>query len=242
MKSMLIVKNNEFESCERVLHHAGLSHRFKEHCLMAITHNLGFPRIGARRELKRALEAYWKGDIDQAALRDTGRTLRAEHWRAQMGAGIDLIPVGDFAYYDHMLNMTALLGAVDCVAIFCETFGDLPVTQRSKKLATSMPSAARVRPASAPVFVLRSAAHFDQGSHNDSTPVRRPSILSPPSLALRLRPNLRPSGDAGVVAHHSATLRFRVLLRRPASATATGWTSTAISPWRAARRRSRPWK
>jgi 5-methyltetrahydropteroyltriglutamate--homocysteine methyltransferase len=79
---------------------------------MAITHTLGFPRIGARRELKRALEAYWKGDIDQASLRDTGRTLRTAHWRAQWGAGLDLIPVGDFAYYDHMLNMTALLGAI----------------------------------------------------------------------------------------------------------------------------------
>jgi 5-methyltetrahydropteroyltriglutamate--homocysteine methyltransferase len=79
---------------------------------MAITHNLGFPRIGARRELKQALEAYWSGAINQAALREAGRRLRETHWRQQMGAGIDLIPVGDFAYYDQMLNMTALLGAL----------------------------------------------------------------------------------------------------------------------------------
>ena len=48
---------------------------------MALAHNLGFPRIGADRELKKALEAYWKGDIDQAALKDVGRQLRATHWQ-----------------------------------------------------------------------------------------------------------------------------------------------------------------
>lgn len=79
---------------------------------MAITHSLGFPRIGIRRELKTALEAYWRGETDQAALRGVGQQLRERHWQAQMEAGLDLIPVGDFAYYDHMLNMTALLGAI----------------------------------------------------------------------------------------------------------------------------------
>nr|WP_201276343.1 5-methyltetrahydropteroyltriglutamate--homocysteine S-methyltransferase [Methylotetracoccus oryzae] len=80
--------------------------------MVAVTHNLGFPRIGARRELKRALESYWKGATDEASLREAGRRIRAEHWRLQMSSGVDLIPVGDFAYYDHMLNMTALLGAI----------------------------------------------------------------------------------------------------------------------------------
>ncbi|RYU62472.1 5-methyltetrahydropteroyltriglutamate--homocysteine S-methyltransferase [Methylolobus aquaticus] len=79
---------------------------------MAVTHNLGFPRIGVRRELKGALESYWKGATDEASLREAGRRIRAEHWRLQMSSGVDLIPVGDFAYYDHMLNMTALLGAI----------------------------------------------------------------------------------------------------------------------------------
>lgn len=50
---------------------------------MALAHNLGFPRIGADRELKKALEAYWKGDIDQAALNAVGRELRAKHWQLQ---------------------------------------------------------------------------------------------------------------------------------------------------------------
>jgi len=79
---------------------------------MALTHNLGFPRIGARRELKQALEAYWRGDIDDEKLNGTAAELRQRHWMLQRDLGIDLIPAGDFALYDQMLNMTALLGAV----------------------------------------------------------------------------------------------------------------------------------
>ena len=49
---------------------------------MALTHNLGFPRIGARRELKQALEAYWRGDIDDGNLNGTAAELRQRHWTA----------------------------------------------------------------------------------------------------------------------------------------------------------------
>ena len=79
---------------------------------MALTHNLGFPRIGAHRELKRALEAYWRQDIDAGQLQKQAQVIRERNWLVQKEKGIDLIPVGDFALYDHMLNMTALLGAV----------------------------------------------------------------------------------------------------------------------------------
>ena len=78
---------------------------------MTIAHNLGFPRIGAQRELKKAVEAYWKGELDEAGLRAIGKSLRTQNWQLQQQAGIQLIPVGDFAYYDQMLNMTTLLGA-----------------------------------------------------------------------------------------------------------------------------------
>ncbi|ARO86862.1 5-methyltetrahydropteroyltriglutamate--homocysteine S-methyltransferase [Nitrosospira lacus] len=78
---------------------------------MALTHNLGFPRIGARRELKQTLEACWRGDIDEQQLQIKAAELRKHHWIVQREAGIDLIPAGDFALYDQMLNMTALLGA-----------------------------------------------------------------------------------------------------------------------------------
>ena len=78
---------------------------------MTIAHNLGFPRIGAQRELKKAVEAYWKGDLDDTGLHSIGTALRAQNWQLQQAAGMQLIPVGDFAYYDQMLNMTTLLGA-----------------------------------------------------------------------------------------------------------------------------------
>ena len=79
---------------------------------MALAHNLGFPRIGADRELKKALEAYWKGDIDQAALHTVGRELRARHWQLQKDAGIDLLPVGDFAWYDQVLTHSLTFGVI----------------------------------------------------------------------------------------------------------------------------------
>ena len=79
---------------------------------MAQAANLGFPRIGARRELKAATEVYWKGELDRAALEAVGRELRARHWRLQAEAGIGVIPSNDFSFYDHVLDMTAALGAV----------------------------------------------------------------------------------------------------------------------------------
>ncbi len=79
---------------------------------MALAHNLGFPRIGADRELKKAQEAYWKGDIDQVGLQAVGRELRARHWQLQKDAGIELLPVGDFAWYDQVLTHSLAFGAI----------------------------------------------------------------------------------------------------------------------------------
>ena len=74
------------------------------------THTLGFPRIGARRELKIALEAFWRDGIDEASLEATGRDLRARHWRQQAEAGLDFVTVGDFAFYDQVANHIQLFG------------------------------------------------------------------------------------------------------------------------------------
>ena len=74
--------------------------------------NLGFPRIGARRELKLATEAYWKGSIDAPALLAAGAELRARHWQLQREKGISVIPSNDFSFYDQVLDMTAALGAI----------------------------------------------------------------------------------------------------------------------------------
>lgn len=79
---------------------------------MTITHNLGFPRIGVQRELKRALEAYWAGNLSADELESTGKALRARHWNVQAQSGLTFVPVGDFAWYDHILEWTTLLGAV----------------------------------------------------------------------------------------------------------------------------------
>ena len=79
---------------------------------MALAHNLGFPRIGRDRELKKALEAYWKGELDEAALRAVGQRLRAEHWQLQKEAGIQLLPVGDFAWYDQVLGHSLMFGVI----------------------------------------------------------------------------------------------------------------------------------
>ncbi|RRO09333.1 5-methyltetrahydropteroyltriglutamate--homocysteine S-methyltransferase [Pectobacterium aquaticum] len=77
-----------------------------------VNHTLGFPRVGLRRELKKAQENYWAGNATQEALLTVGRELRARHWQQQKDAGVDLLPVGDFAWYDHVLTTSLLLGNV----------------------------------------------------------------------------------------------------------------------------------
>jgi len=78
--------------------------------MATLIHNLGFPCIGLNRELKHAVEAFWKGESSLANLEQTGRELRVRHWRLQQDRGVRMVPVGDFAWYDRMLNMSALLG------------------------------------------------------------------------------------------------------------------------------------
>ena len=77
-----------------------------------LTHNLGYPRIGAHRELKKACEAYWAGKSSLEQLQETGRLLRKENWLLQRDAGIDLIPCNDFSFYDHVLDMSLAVGAI----------------------------------------------------------------------------------------------------------------------------------
>jgi len=74
--------------------------------------NLGFPRIGSRRELKTAIEAYWAGKIDQAQLLETARGLRAATWDRQKAAGIGIIPSNDFSLYDQVLDTSVMIGAI----------------------------------------------------------------------------------------------------------------------------------
>src|SRR3979411_3477233 len=79
---------------------------------MALAHVPGFPRIGAHRELKLALDSYWRGELAEDALLAVGRELRARHWALQRDAGLDFVTVGDFAWYDSVLQTLAHLGCV----------------------------------------------------------------------------------------------------------------------------------
>lgn len=72
----------------------------------------GYPRQGQNRELKKAVEGYWKGSVSADALRQTAKELRAANWRQLAADGIDEVPTGDFSYYDHVLDTTVLLGAI----------------------------------------------------------------------------------------------------------------------------------
>ncbi|MBI3526410.1 MAG: 5-methyltetrahydropteroyltriglutamate--homocysteine S-methyltransferase [Betaproteobacteria bacterium] len=77
---------------------------------MGTTHILGYPRIGPGREIKFALEAFWRGEADESYLQGVGRGLRARNWDKQSEAGLRFLGAGDFAFYDQVLNMAALLG------------------------------------------------------------------------------------------------------------------------------------
>jgi 5-methyltetrahydropteroyltriglutamate--homocysteine methyltransferase len=89
------------------------------------THNLGYPRIGSQRELKKACESYWAGKIALDELLQTGKQIRMENWKLQQAAGIGLIPTGDFSCYDHVLDTSLMLGNIP------SRF--LPLVQEEKK-------------------------------------------------------------------------------------------------------------
>jgi 5-methyltetrahydropteroyltriglutamate--homocysteine methyltransferase len=73
---------------------------------------LGYPRIGANRELKKAVEAYWAGAIGATALEETAAGLRAEVWQQLRNARLDAIPSNTFSYYDHVLDTAVAVGAI----------------------------------------------------------------------------------------------------------------------------------
>ncbi len=79
---------------------------------MVLATNLGFPRIGDMRQLKKAVEDYWKGNSSQEALLATGKSLRAHNWKLQKDAGIEHIPSNDFSFYDQILDLICTLGAI----------------------------------------------------------------------------------------------------------------------------------
>ena len=79
---------------------------------MTIVASLGYPRFGAKRELKKALEGYWSGQISVDELLKEGRRIRLTHWQLQQAAGVDVIPSNDFSFYDHVLDTSLMVGAI----------------------------------------------------------------------------------------------------------------------------------
>jgi 5-methyltetrahydropteroyltriglutamate--homocysteine methyltransferase len=77
-----------------------------------IAHNLGYPRIGSHRELKRACEQFWANKITRQQLQDVGRQIRHDNWLTQQQAGITLVPCNDFSFYDQVLDMSLTVGAI----------------------------------------------------------------------------------------------------------------------------------
>src|SRR5690348_16826657 len=73
---------------------------------------LGYPRIGADREWKKALEAFWVGKLEESEFQLQLQEIRLNHLRKQQEKGIDLIPVNDFSYYDHILDTAAMFGII----------------------------------------------------------------------------------------------------------------------------------
>ncbi|WP_342083100.1 5-methyltetrahydropteroyltriglutamate--homocysteine S-methyltransferase [Dyadobacter sp. OTU695] len=77
-----------------------------------LSHNLGYPRVGSLRELKKANEQFWAGSIDRDALQKIARKIRHRNWETQQKAGISLIPSNDFSLYDHVLDTSLMVGAI----------------------------------------------------------------------------------------------------------------------------------
>lgn len=88
-------------------------------------HTLGFPRIGMHRELKKAQDSYWAGNTTKQQLLKTGRDLRVRNWQQQKNAGVDLLPVGDFAWYDNVLTTTLMLDNVPARHSYCDGPSDI---------------------------------------------------------------------------------------------------------------------
>src|SRR5690606_30862669 len=85
---------------------------FNTYIFMLLTNNLGYPRVGAFRELKKANEAYWAKKISAEELLQAGLKIRESNWKTQQEAGIDLIPSNDFSFYDQVLDLSLTVGTI----------------------------------------------------------------------------------------------------------------------------------
>ncbi|MCH7344831.1 5-methyltetrahydropteroyltriglutamate--homocysteine S-methyltransferase [Pelomonas sp. CA6] len=156
---------------------------------MIKTHVLGFPRIGAQRELKQALERFWRGELDETALQATGRALRRRHWQRQREAGLDFVTVGDFALYDQVLDLIQLLGCEP--SRFCFGPDDSPLRRafamaRGTQHASSDGEGCSQHETSQPQAALEMTKWFDTNYHYlvpEFAPTTRFALQAEPLLA-----------------------------------------------------------
>ncbi len=127
---------------------------------MTLAHIGGYPRIGASRELKKATEAYWQGGLDRASLEATGAELRRRHWAQQREAGLDWVTVGDFAFYDQVLDLSVMLGAVPA-----RFQADQEIADGQVGLDTAFRMARGRAPSGEPAAACEMTKYFDTNYH-----------------------------------------------------------------------------
>ncbi|WAW09618.1 5-methyltetrahydropteroyltriglutamate--homocysteine S-methyltransferase [Oxalobacter vibrioformis] len=131
------------------------------------THTLGFPRIGENREQKTLIENYWKSTLTLPELVDGGKKQRLRNWAIQKEAGIQILPVGDFSSYDHILDMALMLGVVPP-----RFAGDAPGVNRMFRMARGEDGANAVTP-------LEMTKWFDTNYHYLVPELEAPTVFKP---------------------------------------------------------------
>ena len=121
------------------------------------TNNLGYPRIGSNRELKKASELYWAGEISAEELIEVGKEIRRQNWKLQSLAGVDLIPSNDFSFYDQVLDLTLTLGAIP------ERYNEFAKTNTSLDLYFAMARGAQKK--GQDVVAMEMTKWFDTNYH-----------------------------------------------------------------------------
>lgn len=124
-----------------------------------ITHNLGYPRIGNQRELKKGLEQFWAGKISEEELRTIGSKIRQQNWQTQVDAGLNLVPSNDFSFYDHVLDTSMMLGAIP------ERYQVLVDNQHNSELDVYFAMARGLQTEQADIQAMEMTKWFDTNYH-----------------------------------------------------------------------------
>ena len=130
-----------------------------QNSLMMITHNLGYPRIGNNREIKKAIEGYWSGKINYNQLIQTSAEIKQKNWLLQKDLGIDLIPSNDFSFYDHVLDMAFTINAIP------ERYSDLKGNSEESKLNQYFSLARGYQKGGVDIIAMEMTKWFDTNYH-----------------------------------------------------------------------------